>query len=140
MGDTLERALAEPLDVLARPFIIGELALGNMRRRDAVLTLPADLPRADVATDAEVQTFIDRHALYGRGIGCVDVHLLAAARLTVGARLRTKDREVAHDSRRKTAGSRLREDLMATRLVEEDAIVAQPAIGFPRRAVALDKG
>jgi predicted nucleic acid-binding protein len=98
-----DAALAELLDagsVLAHPFVIGELALGNMRGRETVLTALADLPRAHIATDAEVLTFIDRHALFGRGIGYVDVHLLAAARLTAGARVWTKDRrlhDVAHD-------------------------------------------
>jgi predicted nucleic acid-binding protein len=98
-------ALARLLDagsVLAHPFVIGELSLGNMRGRETVLMALADLPRADIATDAEVLTFIDRHALFGRGIGYVDVQLLAAARLTAGARLWTKDRrlhEVAHDLR-----------------------------------------
>ena len=71
--------------VLTDPFVIGELALGHMRRRDVVLASLLDLPRAGVATDAEVLRFIDRQALFGRGIGYVDVHLLAAVRLTAGA-------------------------------------------------------
>jgi hypothetical protein len=53
-----------------------------------------DLPAALVATDAEVLGFIDRHALFGRGVGYVDIHLLAAARLTVGAKLWTHDRRL----------------------------------------------
>jgi predicted nucleic acid-binding protein len=98
-----DETLAELLHsqaVLAHPFVIGELALGNMRRRETVLAALADLPQSGVATDAEVLTFIDRHALFGRGIGYVDAHLLAAARLTAGARLWTRDRrlqEVARD-------------------------------------------
>jgi len=44
------------------PFVIGELALGNLRQREAVLTALADLPHASVASDAEVLKFIDRHA------------------------------------------------------------------------------
>ena len=73
--------------VLAHPFVIGELALGNLRQRKAILTALSDLPHADIATDAEVLTFIDRHALSGRGVGYVDAHLLAAVRLTAGATL-----------------------------------------------------
>lgn len=86
--------------VLAHPFVIGELALGNLRGRETVLAALADLPRADVASDTEILTFIDRHALFGRGIGYVDAHLLAATRLTANARLWTKDRRLsnaAHD-------------------------------------------
>jgi predicted nucleic acid-binding protein len=75
--------------VLAHPFVIGELALGNLRQREIVLSALSDLPRASVATDAEVLHFIDRHALFGRGIGYA--HLLAAARLTAGAELWTND-------------------------------------------------
>lgn len=77
--------------VLTHPFVIGELALGRMRQRETVLTALSDLPRATVATDAEVLSFIERQAAFGRGIGYVDVHLLAAVRLTAGTRLWTKD-------------------------------------------------
>lgn len=90
-------ALAARLDagmVLAHPMVIGELALGNLRQRGIVLRSLADLPAATVATDAEVLHFIDRHALHGRGIGWVDAHLLAAARLTDGAELWTRDRRL----------------------------------------------
>lgn len=80
--------------VLAHPFVIGELALGNIRAREAVLTALLDLPQAEVATDAEVLTFIERHALFARGIGYVDAHLLAATRLTADARLWTRDRRL----------------------------------------------
>jgi predicted nucleic acid-binding protein len=80
--------------VLAHPFVIGELALGSLRQRKAVLTALADLPHADIATDAEVLTFVDRHALFERGIGYVDAHLLAAVRLTAGAKLWTNDRRL----------------------------------------------
>jgi predicted nucleic acid-binding protein len=80
--------------VLAHPFVIGELALGNLRQRDMVLAALADLPQADIATDAEALTFIGRHALFGRGVGYVDAHLLAAVRLTADAKLWTNDRRL----------------------------------------------
>ncbi len=81
--------------ILIHPFVIGELALGTLRQRTQVLALLADLPRAAVATDAEVLGFIDRHGLAGRGIGYVDAHLLAATCLTADARLWTRDRRLA---------------------------------------------
>lgn len=90
-----DKALGSLLDagmVLAHPFVIGELALGNLRQREIVLSALSNLPHASVATDAEVLHFIDRHALFGRGIGYVDTHLLAAARLTAGAELWTNDK------------------------------------------------
>ncbi|MGB9117709.1 type II toxin-antitoxin system VapC family toxin [Bradyrhizobium sp.] len=92
-----DKALSSLLDagmVLAHPFVIGELALGNLRQRGIVLSALSNLPHASVATDAEVLHFIDRHALFGRGIGYVDTHLLAAARLTAGAELWTNDKRL----------------------------------------------
>jgi len=89
--------LSELLDdgeVLVHPFVLGELALGNLRRRDAFLSDLRDLPRAAVATDEEVISLIDRQTLFGRGIGYVDAHLLAAARLTAGTKLWTHDRRL----------------------------------------------
>ena len=80
--------------VLAHPFVTGELALGNLRQREFVLQALADLPHADVATDAEVLHFIERHALFGRGIGYIDAHLLAAAQLTAGTELWTNDKRL----------------------------------------------
>lgn len=93
-----DRRLSELLDagqVLTHPFVIGELALGDLRQRDLIVDALRDLPRARVATDREVLHFIDRHALFGRGIGYVDAHLLAATRLAADARLWTRDRRLA---------------------------------------------
>ncbi|HZZ61292.1 MAG TPA: type II toxin-antitoxin system VapC family toxin [Roseiarcus sp.] len=80
--------------VFTHPFVIGELALGDFRQRRAVLEDLSDLPEVVVATDTEALRFIDRHTLFGRGVGYVDIHLLAAARLTPGARLWTSDRRL----------------------------------------------
>lgn len=80
--------------VLTHPFVIGELALGNLRQRNVVLTALADLPRANVATEAEVLHFIAHYALFGRGVGYIDVHLLAAVQLTPNAKLWTIDKRL----------------------------------------------
>lgn len=80
--------------VLAHSFVTGELALGRLRQRETVLGALADLPQASVATDTEVLHFIAAHALFGQGVGYVDIHLLAATRLTAGARLWTHDRRL----------------------------------------------
>lgn len=82
--------------VLAHPFVIGEIALGSLRQRDVILNALHDLPRATVANDQEVQAMIGRQQLYGRGIGYIDAHLLAAVRLTPGAALWTRDKRL-HD-------------------------------------------
>jgi predicted nucleic acid-binding protein len=77
--------------VLVHPFVIGEIGLGSLRQRDIILDALRDLPQAVVAADEEVHAVIDRHRLFGIGIGYVDVHLLAATLLTAGARLWTRD-------------------------------------------------
>ena len=87
-----ERLLAA--EVLAHPFIIGELACGHLRRRSEILSLLQGLPQARVATDAELLDYIDRYRLMGRGIGYVDAHLLAATALTPAAQLWTADRRL----------------------------------------------
>jgi predicted nucleic acid-binding protein len=93
-GNSALMGLLETGMVLAHPFVIGEIALGALRQREIVLAALSDLPRTSIATDAEVLHFIDRHALSGRGVGYVDVHLLAAVRLTVEAALWTHDRRL----------------------------------------------
>ena len=90
-------ALVKLLDagrVLVHPFVISEVALGQMRQRQVILTALMDLPRVLVATEEEAMSFIAGHALYGRGVGHVDVHLLAAVRLTTGVALWTNDRKL----------------------------------------------
>ncbi|MBL8706339.1 MAG: type II toxin-antitoxin system VapC family toxin [Rhodospirillales bacterium] len=77
--------------VLAHPFVIGELALGNLRNRDEVLRLLGELPGATTATDDETLAFIARHRLMGSGIGYIDAHLLTSVALTPSARLWTRD-------------------------------------------------
>ena len=67
----------------------GEIALGNLKRRDIVLRALRRLPQATVASHEEVLRLVEYQPLYGLGIGYVDAHLLAAVRLTTGAKLWT---------------------------------------------------
>jgi hypothetical protein len=93
-----EPALVSALEmglVLTHPFVVGELACGNLNNRREVLALLQDLPAAVVATDTEALAFIDARALMGRGIGWVEVHLLASAALGGDTRLWTRDRRLA---------------------------------------------
>lgn len=68
--------------VLMHPFVIGELACGNLQDRAVIMRHLAALPRAARATDEEVIYFIESRNLWGRGIGWVDAHLLSAALLS----------------------------------------------------------
>lgn len=88
----LARLLGEKR-VLVHPFVLGELALGNLRDREVLKTL-AMLPRADIAFNSEVLSFIERYALAGSGIGYVDTHLLVSTRLTSEAKIWTRDRRL----------------------------------------------
>jgi predicted nucleic acid-binding protein len=76
------QAALEANDVVMHPWVIGELACGNLRYRAQVLQLLKGLPGATMASDGEVLLLIEQEQLMGRGIGFVDAHLLASARLT----------------------------------------------------------
>ena len=78
-------------EVLTHPFVIGELACGNLRNRREILGQLRRLPSAPHATDDEVLGFIERRMLMGRGIGYVDAHLLASGALAPDCRLWTRD-------------------------------------------------
>lgn len=91
IGDEKLASLLDSNLVLTHPFVVGELACGNLRNRESMLGLLQALPQATVATDTEVLFFIERHALMGRGIGYIDAHLLASASLSNTARLWTRD-------------------------------------------------
>jgi len=93
-GDDRLAALLNAGMVLTHPFVIGELALGNLGARGTVLNALSAMPRAVVATDAEVLHFIDRHTLFSLGAGYIDIHLLAAVQLTAGTELWTRDRRL----------------------------------------------
>ena len=91
-----DRALVRALEggeVATHPFVIGELACGNLRNRADVLYLMGRLPTVPSATDREALELLERRGLMGRGIGWVEVHLLASA-LLGGARIRTRDRRL----------------------------------------------
>ena len=91
---TGNRRLTSLLDedrVVTHPFVIGELACGSLRNRSEVLVLLEALPLAEFAEHREVLELVERERLYGRGIGWVDAHLLASARLADAA-LWTLDR------------------------------------------------
>lgn len=84
--------------VLGHAFVLGELACGNLRNREEILDLLASLPQAPPAGHAEALGFLERERLHGLGIGWVDVHLLASARLA-RAPLWTLDRRLARTAK-----------------------------------------
>ena len=80
--------------VLMHEMVLGEVAMGSKQQRENALELLPFLPMAQVASHFEVMALVDRHHLYGRGVGYVDVHLLTAAVLQPGTRLWTHDKRL----------------------------------------------
>ncbi len=80
-GETRLSKLLDEGEVVIHPFVIGELACGNLKNRSEILALLDELPEASRVEDNEVLLFFERHKLAGRGLGLVDIHLLASCRL-----------------------------------------------------------
>jgi predicted nucleic acid-binding protein len=80
-------------EVVCHPFVIGELACGNLKNRADILLLLQSLPVATQAAHEEVMRFLEDHRLMGKGLGYIDVHLMASALLT-GAPIWTLDKSL----------------------------------------------
>jgi predicted nucleic acid-binding protein len=93
-GDARMVALLEANLILMHAHVVGEIALGNLRNRAGILDGLRALPQAEIAKEDEVLGLIERHGLFGTGIGLVDAHLLASTLLTPDARLWTRDRRL----------------------------------------------
>lgn len=88
-----EHRLIDPLGegrIAIHPFVIGELACGNLAQRKQVLSDLSALPHSPELSHEEVLHFIARWRLSGLGLGLIDIHLLASARLA-GVSLWTRD-------------------------------------------------
>lgn len=90
VGESHFQTLLNRTEVLTHPFIVGELACGHLKARKEILSLLSALPSVPVVDHPEILHFIERRHLMGRGIGFVDVHLLASAQLA-GVSLWTSD-------------------------------------------------
>ena len=93
-GDDELAELLRADEVACHPFVIGELACGSIRNREEVLALLSALPLVPKAEDREVLGLLDRYRLMGRGLGLIDIHLLASCTLA-GVGLWTRDRTLA---------------------------------------------
>ncbi len=77
--------------VCIHPMIIGELACGNLQNRQGLLTLWGNLPHVTEASHPEVLHCIEHNQLMGRGVGFIDLHLLASALLSAHTFVWTRD-------------------------------------------------
>jgi predicted nucleic acid-binding protein len=94
-ADPLVGHLLTAGEVLAHPYVIGELALGGLRDREVLLRRLHELPSVLIAATDEVLALIVQNGLQGTGIGYVDACLLASVRMTTGARIWTRDQKLA---------------------------------------------
>jgi predicted nucleic acid-binding protein len=81
-------------EIAVHPGVIGEIAMGFLKQRDWYLRTMADLPRVVPVSDDEVLEFVERHRLFGLGIGWIDAHLLASTQLTPSTLLWTRDKRL----------------------------------------------
>jgi hypothetical protein len=80
--------------VMVHPFVMGEVALGSLSGRTALLDYLSGLRRTRTATDDEVLHLVEEWQLWGTGIGYIDAHLLASVLLTPTTRLWTRDKRL----------------------------------------------
>lgn len=99
VSDLVLSELLERGSVLTHPFVIEELACGNLPLRGEYLRMLHQLPQAPVASHHEVIDLIARSKLYGTGVGSVDVHLIASA-LLAGAKILSKDKALVREALR----------------------------------------
>ena len=88
----LEKLLMDA-EVMCHPFIIGELACGNLKNRNEIISLLHSLPMVPAIEFDEFLFFINQNHLMGKGVGFVDIHLLASARM-IGVSLWTGDKKL----------------------------------------------
>ena len=91
--------LLEAAQVSCHQFVIGELACGNLRKREQILELLSRLPLVGTVAHGEVMELVRRRRLMGSGIGWVDAHLLTAS-LVEDVSLLTLDRSLEAVARR----------------------------------------
>ncbi len=84
-------------DVVCHPFIVGELACGNLKNRTEILSLLHSLPMATQAENEDIIKFIENYRLMGKGLGYIDMHLLASA-ILIGVPIWTFDKKLGEVS------------------------------------------
>jgi predicted nucleic acid-binding protein len=81
IGNVELAARLENGEVEIHRFVVGELACGVLKRRSEILSLLESLPHVLEAEHGEVLGLVESRRLSGRGLGWIDVHLLASAML-----------------------------------------------------------
>ena len=87
-------------EILAHPYVVVELALGDLKKRTITLYMLDNLPTANVAEHRDILRLIENNDLAMTGIGFVDAHLLASVKLVPGTILWTNDKRLARQAER----------------------------------------
>ena len=82
--------------VLMHAMIVGELACGNLNSRHERMREWQALPQIPVLPHTDVLTAIDARDWSGKGLGFVDVHLLASVLRREDTSLWTRDKRLGH--------------------------------------------
>lgn len=77
--------------IAIHPYVIAEVALGSLYNRRRKLAALEDLFVVNVADTPEVRHLIESHSLHSKGLGLIDVHLIASCLMTLGVQLWTRD-------------------------------------------------
>ena len=93
-GDAEMRMQLNHRNIAIHPLIVAELALGSLGNREKTLAMLERIPQVKVAQLREVRRMIELHALFSRGIGLTDAHLVASALITPSTQLRTRDKRL----------------------------------------------
>lgn len=86
-------------EVATHTVVLGELASGNLLRREETLTALRRLPSLKEGSSEECFSYLEAHRLFGIGLGWNDIQLLVAAQLS-HARLWSLDRPLARAAKK----------------------------------------
>jgi predicted nucleic acid-binding protein len=98
-GDERLRDSLDHQTILCHEWIIGELACGQLQARKSTLDHLSRLPQAPLIKSSELLYFIDRHRLFGVGLGLIDTQLLAACKV-IACGLWTNDKALFNAARK----------------------------------------
>lgn len=93
-GDEQLSLLLTQCKICMHPMIVGELACGYLQQRKKLMKLWNNLPGVVACSHTEALHYLEQNHLMGRGIGYVDVHLLASVALSANTRLWTRDKRL----------------------------------------------
>ena len=92
--DSSLQKLLESCEVATHPYVVMELALGSIAKREEVISNLSLLPQSQVAEPAELFALIEKRSLYRKGIGVIDLHLIASALIDSSISIWTRDKRL----------------------------------------------